>query len=229
MLMGQKDQISAAMPTGLPDLLSSRVRPQEGVDTRSETRTYESPSYTRSTYSAAPRMGSETREARGAAGPNWPYWLLPLLALGGLLWYLLPGAQTDRTTAERTATAPGQPDTRTTPSQAITTPGKLTYLTKPLPEWMPIGIYSNRDVHNRAGEKIGTVKDLLVGPDGRIHAAVLGVGGFLGIGEKDIAIPLSAMQVERRDGGTRLTVDIVKETLQTAPAFEYGDRLRLRQ
>ena len=94
---------------------------------------------------------------------------------------------------------------------------------------MPIGVYSNREIYNRAGEKIGTVKDLLVGPDGRIHAAVVGVGGFLGIGEKDIAIPLSALQMERRDDGTRLTVDIVKETLQTAPAFEYGDRIRLRQ
>ena len=227
MLMGQKDQIAAAMPGGLSDLLNSRVRLHEGADTpRPETRTYESPSYSRS---STPRMVSETREAR-AAGPSWPYWLLPLLALGGLLWYLLPGAQTDRTTAERTTSAPGQPDTRTTvPGLATTTPGKLTFLTKPLPDWMPIGVYSNRELYNRAGEKIGTVKDLLVGPDGRIHAAVVGVGGFLGIGEKDVAIPLSALQMERRGDGTRLTADIVKETLQTAPAFEYGDRIRLRQ
>ena len=230
MLMGQKDQISAAMPAGLSDLLGSRVRLHEDADTpRSETRTYESPSYSRSTHPGTPRMVTETREAR-AASPNWPYWVLPLLALGGLLWYLLPGAETDRTTAERTATAPGQPDTRTaTPPGQATTTGKLTYLTKPLPDWMPIGVYSNREVYNRAGEKIGTVKDLLVGPDGRIHAAVVGVGRFLGIGEKDIAVPLSALQMERRDDGTRLTVDIVKETLQAAPAFEYGDRIRQRQ
>jgi hypothetical protein len=58
---------------------------------------------------------------------------------------------------------------------------------------------------------------------------VVGVGHFLGIGEKDVAIPLSALQLERRDDGPRLTVDIGKDTLQTAPTFEYGDRIRLRQ
>jgi len=236
MLMGQRDQIAAAMPGGLADLLSSRVRMQEGVDTsRTDTRTYEQPSHTRSTYQGTPRMVTEPREREretrvAASGPNWPYWLIPLLALGGLLWYLLPGMQTDKTadrpTTEKTATAPGQTDTRSTGQVA---PTKLTYLTKALPEWVPIGAYQNRDIYNRSGEKIGTVKDLLVGPDGRIHAAVVGVGRFLGIGEKDIAIPLTALQMERRDDGTRFTVDVGKDTLQTAPAFDYGDRIRLRQ
>jgi hypothetical protein len=176
-------------------------------------------------------MVPEPRETRASTGPNWPYWLLPLLALGGLLWYLLPGVGTDRT-AQRTTTepptyAPGQ----TTTDQRTTTPapGKLTFVSRAMPDWMPIGAYYNRDIYNRAGEKIGTVKDLLIGPDGRVHAAVVGVGRFLGIGEKDIAIPLTAMQMERRDDGTRFTVDVVKDALQTAPAFEYGDRIRLRQ
>jgi uncharacterized protein DUF937/PRC-barrel domain protein len=237
MLMGQRDQISAAMPGGLADLLSSRVRMQEGVDTsRTDTRTYEQPSsYTRPTYQGTPRMVTEPREREretrvAASGPNWPYWLIPLLALGGLLWYLMPGLPTDktadRTTTEKTATAPGQPDTRTTGQAA---PTKLTYLTKALPDWMPIGAYQNRDIYNRSGEKIGTIKDLLVGPDGRIHAAVVGVGRFLGIGEKDIAIPLTALQMERRDDGTRFTVDVGKDTLQTAPSFDYGDRIRLQK
>jgi hypothetical protein len=222
MLMGQRDQITAAMPAGLADLLSSRVRGQEGVDTsRPETRTYDAPSYTRSTsYGTSPRVVTETREARATTGPNWPYWLIPLLALGGLLWYLLPG-----TTTEKTATAPGQ---TTTSQVATTTPGKFSYLTKALPDWTPISAYSNRDVYNRAGEKIGTIKDLLVGPDGRIQAAVLGVGQFLGIGEKNIGVPLSALQIERRDDGTHFTVDVAKEVLQTAPAFDYGARVPLR-
>src|SRR5262245_39712602 len=44
MLIGQKDQITAAMPSGLSDLLSSRVRLQEGADTsRAEPRTYDAP------------------------------------------------------------------------------------------------------------------------------------------------------------------------------------------
>jgi hypothetical protein len=225
MLMGQKDQISAAMPAGLSDLLSSRVRLHEGADTtRTESRTYDSPqsTYGRSATQGVHRVAQEPRESR--MGSSWPYWLLPLLALGGLLWYLLPSGQTP-TTETRTAT---ETRTSTAPTQTVpTAPGKPTYLAKASPDWTPIGAYYQRDVHNRAGEKIGSIKDLFVGTDGRIQAAVIGVGQFLGIGEKDVAVPLAAFQVERRDDSVRITIDVPKEALQAAPAFEHSaDRTR---
>jgi hypothetical protein len=229
MLMGQKGEIDAAMPAGLSDLLSSRVRLHEGAETsRSERRIYDAPQAAyRATTSGAPRRVTEPRETRGI-GSNWVYWALPLLALGGLLWYLLPGTQTPETATRPTA-APGQ-TAPTAPGQSVQTavPGKPMYLTQARPDWISIDVYHNKDVHNRAGEKIGTVKELMVGPDGRIQAAVIGVGRFLGIGEKDVGVPLSALRMERRDDGTRLTVDITKETLQTAPAFQY-DRIRQQQ
>src|SRR5262245_58675394 len=94
MLMGQRDQINAAMPVGLSDLLSSRVRMQEGETARPETRSYTDT--TRSydapeTYRASTtgtRRSVEVREPESSW--SWAYWALPLLALGGLLWYLLP-------------------------------------------------------------------------------------------------------------------------------------------
>jgi sporulation protein YlmC with PRC-barrel domain len=239
MLMGQRDQISSAMPVGLSDLLSSRVRMQEDTG-RPEVRTYaegrgheapETPAY-RAAPSGA-RRPVETREPESSW--NWAYWVVPLLALGGLLWYLLPGTQTgtDRTAiAPTTQTTPGtQP---TTPSGVTSTtpaaPGKVTYFSKAQPDWTPIAVYYNQDIYNKAGEKIGSVKDLMIGPDGRIHAAVLSVGRFLGIGERDIAVPLSAIEIDRRPDGSRVTIDVVKDTLQTAPAFDLGtDRIRLRQ
>jgi sporulation protein YlmC with PRC-barrel domain len=236
MLMGQKDQIAAAMPVGLSDLLSSRVRMQEGAETvRPEARTYaEARSYDapereipRATTPGA-RRPVETRE--GGSEWNWAYWVLPLLALGGLLWYLLPGSQIG---TDRTATAP--PTQTTTPGTGLPTttpspPGKVTYFAKAQPDWQPIGLYYQQDIYNKAGEKIGSVKDLLIGPDGRVHAAVLSVGRFLGLGERDIAVPLSSIEIDRRPDGTRITIDVVKDTLQTAPAFETGqDRIRLKQ
>jgi sporulation protein YlmC with PRC-barrel domain len=237
MLMGQRDQISAAMPVGLSDLLSSRVRMHEGSESVREGRTYtEGRSYdapeTASTYRATTsgpsttRRPIETREPE--SGWNWAYWALPLLALGGLLWYLLPGTHTP---TDRTATAP--PTQQLTPgtgTQTTTAPGKVSYLTRPEANWTPIAMFYQQDVHNKAGEKIGTVKDLLVGPDGRIHAAVLSVGRFLGLGDKDIAVPMSAIEIDKRADGGRVTIDVVKETLQTAPAFDPGsDRIRLKQ
>ena len=232
MLMGQKDQIAAAMPVGLSDLLSSRVRMQEGAEgvregrSYTEGRTYDAPE-TGATYRAPPTGTSGVRrpvETREESSWSWAYWALPLIALGGLLWYLLPGTHTgtDRTaTAPTTQVAPGT----TTP----TTPGKVTYLTKPAADWTPVAMYYQQDIHNKAGEKIGTVKDLLVAPDGRIQAAVLSVGRFLGLGDKDVAVPMSFVEIDKRADGNRVTIDVAKETLQSAPAFEAGDRLRLKQ
>ena len=111
MLMGQKDQIAASMPVGLSDLLSSRVRMHEGSETvregrtYTEGRTYDAPetahTYRAATGTTGARRPVETREPESSW--SWAYWALPLLALGGLLWYLLPGSQTG---TDRTATAP---------------------------------------------------------------------------------------------------------------------------
>jgi hypothetical protein len=236
MLMGQKDQIAASMPVGLSDLLSSRVRMHEGAESVREGRTYDAPETTQTRATTPGARRPVEREPESAW--NWAYWALPLLALGGLLWYLLPGSHTG---TDRTATSPptqltpgtgtpGTPGTPGTQTTAPTAPGKVTYLTKPAADWTPVGMYYQQDIHNKAGEKIGTVKDLLVGPDGRINAAVLSVGRFLGLGEKDIAVPMSVLEIDRRPDGNRVTIDVVKETLQSAPAFEGGtDRLRLKQ
>lgn len=234
MLLGQRDQINAAMPVGLSDLLSSRVRMEGGAETirpeggrgYEEGRRYEEPRAARyeaereTTRRPPPttdvrRPVETTRETGGEW--SWAYWVLPLLALGGLLWYLLPGSQTG---VDRTATAPsGQ---YTTP----TTPGRVTYFSKAEPGWRPVGAYYHQDIYNKAGEKIGSVKDLLVGPDGRIQAAVLSVGSFLGLGERDVAVPLNSIEVERRDDGTRMVIDVAKDALQSAPAFEQGSGAR---
>jgi hypothetical protein len=234
MLMGQRDQISAAMPVGLSDLLSSRVRQQEAETVRPETRTHtEGRSYTEGrgyepererTTASGVRRPVETVEAR--SGWNWVYWALPLLALGGLLWYLLPDqAGVDRTaTAPPSQSAPGTPSGVASPGGA--TPGKVTYFSKPEQGWTPVAVYYQQDIYNKAGEKIGSVKDLMVGPDGRIQAAVLSVGRFLGLGERDVAVPLTAIEIDRRPEGKRIMIDVSKETLQSAPAFENGSAIR---
>jgi hypothetical protein len=135
----------------------------------------------------------------------------------------MPSGEPTRQVSE-TATKPV-----TTQQVVPTAPGKLVYLTKASDDWVPISAYYNQDIYNRAGERISSIKDLLVAPDGRIAAAVIGVGGFLGIGEKDVAVPLTTLQLEQRDNRRRLIIEAVKETLQAAPAFEQsGDRIRLQ-
>jgi hypothetical protein len=51
-------------------------------------------------------------------------------------------------------------------------------------------------------------------------AAVLSVGRFLGIGDRDVAVLFSTLKVEQKDSGRRIVIDVVKDSLRTAPAFE---------
>lgn len=51
------------------------------------------------------------------------------------------------------------------------------------------------DVYSQGGDDIGEVNDVLIGQDGRVAAVVIGVGGFLGIGEKDVAVSMDSLQL----------------------------------
>ena len=57
----------------------------------------------------------------------------------------------------------------------------------------------------------------LIGPDGKMTAAVVNVGRFLGIGDKDLAVPFSALQMEQRGNSHRIVIDVTRDALQAAP------------
>lgn len=84
-----------------------------------------------------------------------------------------------------------------------------------------------KDVYNGDAdnaESIGKVSDLIVGPDGSVKAAVIGVGGFLGIGAKDVALPADQLELSvREDKNTWIVVETTKEKLGAAPALVIGD------
>jgi sporulation protein YlmC with PRC-barrel domain len=78
-------------------------------------------------------------------------------------------------------------------------------------------VYSSEDPES---DNIGEVNDLIVGEDGTISHALVGVGGFLGIGEKDVAVPFDELQVVERDGDIRLIYAATREQLEAAEAFD---------
>jgi len=69
---------------------------------------------------------------------------------------------------------------------------------------------------------VGDVNDLVIRPTGEIEAVVVGVGGFIGIGEKDVAIALNRFTIEPTPdfATTKLVLNATKEELQAAPAFK---------
>ncbi|WP_161142349.1 PRC-barrel domain-containing protein [Propylenella binzhouense] len=78
-------------------------------------------------------------------------------------------------------------------------------------------VYSSQDPE---ADRIGDVNDLVVDEHGKVSQAVIGVGGFLGIGEKDVAVPIDQVAVIERDGKVRLVYASTREQLESAESFD---------
>lgn len=80
-------------------------------------------------------------------------------------------------------------------------------------------------VYNTAGEKIGHVEDVVLDKmSNNIMYAVLGFGGFLGMGEKYHPMPWSLLDYNEDKGG--YVVPMSKDVLQKAPAYDLDDLIR---
>jgi sporulation protein YlmC with PRC-barrel domain len=74
-------------------------------------------------------------------------------------------------------------------------------------------------VYNDKNEKIGTVDDLIITPDKSVSYAIVGVGGFLGMGKHDVAIPVNQF---KEDKGRIVLAGATKDALKAMPKFEYA-------
>src|SRR5215204_1425790 len=101
------------------------------------------------------------------------------------------------------------------------------------------------NVYNNNNEKIGDIDELIVDQSGNIQAAVVGFGGFLGMGQRDVAVPFNELQwvnepprsasgsdappadrtTGSRDGGRtypdHAVLNMTKDQLKSAPEFKY--------
>ena len=77
-----------------------------------------------------------------------------------------------------------------------------------------------QDVYDPKDNKIGEIMDVLVDKSGKVTSLIVGVGGFLGAGEKDVAVPFDAVHVTNNNKW-RLVMNTTKDDLKTAPGFKY--------
>ena len=79
-----------------------------------------------------------------------------------------------------------------------------------------------QSVYDPADNKIGEIMDVLVTREGKIDALIVGVGGFLGMGEKDVAVPFNAVQVTSKNNNKNyLVMHATKDQLKSAKGFKY--------
>jgi sporulation protein YlmC with PRC-barrel domain len=85
----------------------------------------------------------------------------------------------------------------------------------------------SKNVVNAANESIGDINDILIDREGKVVAVIVGVGGFLGMGEKDVALPYDQLTFSTDTNNNSLIVgtNATKESLETAPEYiKLGDR-----
>ena len=121
--------------------------------------------------------------------------------------------------------------------------GSATYLTEQAENHISVNDFLGQPIYTADNQSIGDINDLLVQDDGGVVAAVVGVGGFLGIGEKNVAIPFDKITISREmddaaatgtgdaattteavaDAEVRLTTTETAESLTNAPEFRTLD------
>jgi len=143
-----------------------------------------------------------------------------LAACAAILMSTTAIAQTT-TTQSPTQPPTTQPQTATPPARA---PNTETQTKSQVPTEEVRGAWNVKDfmrsrVYNMNGERIGDVNDIVV-DDGRVTAIILGVGGFLGIGEKEVAMkPDEVKRMIHSDGQAYFTVSSTKDQLMAAPDY----------
>lgn len=92
------------------------------------------------------------------------------------------------------------------------------------------------NVYNEQNEKVGSIDELIIDPNGRVAGAVVGVGGFLGMGEHDILLTMDKLKFSNEAGKTttgttssntkqwypdRAVINASKDQLKAMPQFKY--------
>jgi len=86
---------------------------------------------------------------------------------------------------------------------------------------MTVTDWYKQDVYDQNNAKIGEIMDVLVDQEGRVNALIIGVGGFLGAGEKDVAVSFNTVKATKKDNKIQLTMNTTKDALKAAPGFKY--------
>jgi sporulation protein YlmC with PRC-barrel domain len=78
-----------------------------------------------------------------------------------------------------------------------------------------------RNIKNAAGDTVGEIESVLVDQAGNVKYVVVGVGGFLGIGEKHVALSWDSLNIS--DNGEKVVADVTKDSLKGLPDYRYAD------
>ncbi|MBY0380675.1 MAG: PRC-barrel domain-containing protein [Xanthobacteraceae bacterium] len=82
-------------------------------------------------------------------------------------------------------------------------------------------------VRSSAGEDMGRIVDVVVDKQAQVRGVVIDFGGFLGVGNRQIAVAWSAIRFSLQDKSETLVVDFTRDQLRAAPAYKAGEQIVL--
>ena len=132
-------------------------------------------------------------------------------------------AQAPAPAPERPATPPAASERPATPPAAAESKanGSSAAVTQQKPDQLLASKFKGTDVVGSDNQKIGDISDILFDKQGtKIEAYIISVGGFLGMGAKDIALEPSQVQWTKDNNEDKLKVSMTKDQLQQAAKFE---------
>ena len=148
--------------------------------------------------------------------------LLALCAAPALAQSTQPSTSPPAQRSESPATPPTAPPAATTPMDKAPL-DKSTSLDKPRltgNDWRASKLLG-QTVRNSANESLGDINEMLIDSDGKVTAVIVGVGGFLGMGEKNVSLALDQLAFSRdANNNIVVTSKVSKETLQAAPEYK---------
>lgn len=110
--------------------------------------------------------------------------------------------------------------TAPTTAPMATPPASMTQATVPASS-LALSNWYGKAVYDQANNKIGDISDILIDQQKQASMAVIGVGGFLGIGEKNVAVPFGSIKRTVRDGSVYLSMDTTKDALKSAQGLRF--------
>src|ERR1700710_1695956 len=153
------------------------------------------------------------------------YMLKKLMITTAITAFMIGGAAAQGMSPNSPATGPA-PTAATPAPMATTTPAASSakFVNSQRQDQYLASKFKGTDVIGSDDKKFGDVSDILFAKDGKIEAYVVGVGGFLGIGAKDVALAPSAFQVvagdKSKNESDKLRLSMTKDELKQAANFE---------
>ena len=133
-------------------------------------------------------------------------------------------ASTTTTTEQPATTDQSQTTTTTAETQPATTDQSSTQTTEQAlaaPEGFLASNVIGATVYSQDDQSIGDINDIILSPEGQPSQVIVGVGGFLGMGEKDVVLDMSKLKMAAMENGSlKIIVQTTPEELKNMPAFK---------